>query len=282
MNMHVNKNGARLLLTIFPCRFARAMLALLMLALGAGANAEEIRQLPSAGGGTIPYLLDADLPETQREAAALAILFSGGAGTVRLLEHGIPQPGSNFLVRTRSLFVARGVAVAVIDTPSEMRGGMSDAYRMSERHTADVALVADDLQKQFPGKPLFLVGTSRGTVSAAYAGAVLSPRLAGIVLTSSLFNTSREGAGLAGFDFEKIKAPLLFVHHVDDGCRQTPYHRAKALSDKYPLISVHGGKDAQSGPCEPFAAHGYYGKEEATVDAIVNWMRGRPYAKDVE
>ncbi len=264
-----------------PRRFAQAMLAATLL-LAASANAEEIRQLSSPGGGTIPYLLDADLPEANREVAAVAILFSGGAGAVGLLEHGIPQPGSNFLVRTRALFVARGVPVAVIDTPSEMRSGMSAAYRMSERHIADVALVADDLQKQFPGKPLFLVGTSRGTVSAGYAGAALAARLAGVVLTSSLFNAAREGTGLAVFDFEKIKVPLLFVHHVDDACRVTPYYRAKALSEKYPLISVHGGKDAVAGPCEPFAAHGYYGKEEVTVEAIVNWMLGRPYAKEVE
>jgi hypothetical protein len=93
---------------------------------------------------------------------------------------------------------------------------------------------------------------------------------------------SRGGAGLSGFDYERIKAPLLFVHHVEDGCRVTPYYAAKALSEKYPLISVHGGKPATSGPCDPFAAHGYYGVESATVDAIVRWMLGSPYPTQVE
>jgi hypothetical protein len=266
-------------LATFPVGTSIAMALLLFVSAGIGA--EEIRQLPSADGSTVPYLLSADLPDPSGEVRTAAILFSGGSGYVGLLEQGIPQPGANFLVRTRKLFVARGIPVAVIDTPSNMHG-MSDAFRMSRRHIADIAAVADDLQKRFPDARLFLIGTSRGTVSAGYAGAALGEKLAGVVLTSSVFNSARDGAGLSGFDFGTIKVPLLFVHHAEDSCRVTPYQTARALSDKYPLISVHGGKAAASGPCEPFAAHGYFGKEEATVDAIANWMLGRPYPRDIE
>ena len=179
------------------------------------------------------------------------------------------------------MFAARGVPVAVVDVPSDKRG-MSDGFRMSQRHAADVAAVADDLAGLFPGRRLFLVGTSRGTVSAAYAGVAVGPRLAGVVLTSSVFNAARDGAGLSGFDFGRIGVPLLFVHHVDDACRVTPYQTAKSLSDRFPLITVRGGNEPISGPCEPFAAHGYFGREEATVDAIVNWMLGRPYPRQIE
>jgi len=171
--------------------------------------------------------------------------------------------------------------VAVIDVPSDTRG-MSDSFRMSSRHSADIAAVADDLHRQFPRARIYLIGTSRGTVSAAYAGAALASRLAGVVLTSSVFNAARDGAGLSGFDFRSIKAPLLFVHHVDDSCRTTPYYAAKALSEKYPLISVHGGAPPASGPCDPFSAHGYYGKEEATVGAIVDWMLGQTLAAETD
>lgn len=244
-------------------------------------HAEEIIQLPSANGATLPYLLSADLPAAGGTAKTAAILFNGGEGVIGLSEKGIPQPGANFLVRTRSLFVARGIPVALIDVPSDSRG-MSDRFRMSQRHFDDIAAVADDLQKRFPGTRLFLIGTSRGTVSAAYAGAALGSRLAGVVLTSSLFNSTRDGSGLAGFDFSDIKVPLLFVHHVDDACRFTPYHAARSLSEKYPLISVKGGKEARSGPCDPFHAHGYFGKEEATVNAIADWMTGKPYPAVIE
>jgi len=263
------------------CYLPAVLAAILIAITSPSFGAEEIRRLPSADGSTVSYLLSADLEVPAGQVQAAAVLFSGGDGFVGLAERGIPQPGTNFLVRSRQFFVARGVPVAVIDVPSGMRG-MSDGFRMSQRHAADVATVADDLQRQFPGARLFLIGTSRGTVSAAYAGAALGERLAGVVLTSSVFNAAKDGAGLSGFDFGRIKSPLLFVHHVEDGCRLTPYYAAQALSDRYPLISVHGGTPPASGPCDPFAPHGYYGKEEATVNAIVDWMLGKAYPKEVQ
>jgi hypothetical protein len=45
---------------------------------------------------------------------------------------------------------------------------------------------------------------------------------------------------------------------------------------------VKGGKPPQSGPCDPFAAHGYFGKEAETVDAIAAWMLKKPFAKEIE
>jgi hypothetical protein len=47
------------------------------------------------------------------------------------------------------------------------------------------------------------------------------------------------------------------------------------------LITVKGGKPPESGPCEPLAQHGFYGKEAETVDAIAGWMLKRPYAKEI-
>ena len=267
-------------LSAFPAAIPLIAAAMLLSDCG-NVGAEQILQLPSADNSTISYLLSTDLSDRSEEVRTAAILFSGGGGYIGLMEQGIPQPGSNFLVRSRNFFVARGITVAVIDTPSNMRG-MTDVFRMSGRHIADITAVAADLQKRFPGARLFLIGTSRGTVSAAYASAALGNKLAGVVLTSSVFNTARDGPGLSGFDFGSIKAPLLFVHHAEDSCRVTPYQTAKALSEKYPLISVHGGNAPASGPCEPFAAHGYFGKEESTVDAIVRWMLGQPYPHEIE
>jgi hypothetical protein len=86
---------------------------------------------------------------------------------------------------------------------------------------------------------------------------------------------------LAAFDWSKIKLPLLLVHHVDDGCTWTPYRDAARLAKRFPLVSVEGGKPAESGPCDPLAQHGFYGREPETVDAIAAWMLGKPFAKDI-
>ena len=259
----------------------RSFITVSMLLAAALLHAEEIRQVRDTAGVMVPYLLSADFPEGGAPVVAVAILFSGDDGYQGLLERGIPSPGANFLVRSRKMFVGHGIAVAVIDSPVDMHG-MSDRFRMSPRHVGGVAAVAGDLAAQFPGAQVFLVGTSRGTISAAYVGAALGEGLGGVVLTSAVFNASRGGTGLAGFDYTSIKAPLLFVHHVDDTCGVTPYWAAEALAKNFPLISVRGGDSARSGPCEPFSPHGFLGRERAVVDAIVDWMLKRPYPGEID
>lgn len=257
----------------------RNSLAALLIASWVTARAEvveELVQLPSVGDARVPVLLSRD---DARPTEAVAVLFNGGGGAVGLLQR-IPRPGANFLVRSRGLFATRGVATAVIDVPTDL-GVMSDAYRMSRRHSDDVRALVSDLQQRFPGLPVFLVGTSRGTVSAAYAGAALGDAVAGVVLSSTVFNATRGGAGVSGFDWDTIRSRLLFVHHVDDGCGATPYAMARRVAAARALISVHGGDAPRSEPCEAFSAHGFLGVEAPVVGAIVAWMRGEAPPKDV-
>lgn len=230
---------------------------------------EELIELPSAGQARLPVLLSRD---DARPPRATAVLFNGGGGKVGLSQR-IPQPGANFLVRSRALFAARGVVTAVIDVPTDMEA-MSDNYRMSARHAADVRTLVTELRRRHAGLPLFLVGTSRGTVSAAYAGAALGADVDGVAVTSSVFNATRGGVGLSVFDWDSIRTRLLFVHHVDDGCHATPYSMAQKIAAKRTLVSVHGGEAPRSDPCEAFAQHGFLGVETPVVDAIVQWMHG--------
>jgi len=256
----------------------------LALAAPLGAVAEEIVTVSGRPGATQSYLLLYDAPPP----AAVAVLFPGGegllglrveGGTVKFRQHG------NFLVRTRTLLRDRQVAVAVVDSPSDQqRLGMDDGFRTGRAHVADVAAVVKDLRQRFPGAKIFLIGTSRGTISAAYAGRALSSAIDGVILTSSVFYGPRHGGGIgiASFDFAAIKAPLPFVHHRYDACRSCPYNVAESLGKTYPLITVIGGKPAESDPCEPFAAHGYFGKEAETVAAIRNWMLGQVFPTAVD
>jgi hypothetical protein len=125
------------------------------------------------------------------------------------------------------------------------------------------------------------VGTSRGTVSAAYAGAALGRSVAGVVLSSTVFNATRGGVGVSGFDWDSIRSRLLFVHHVDDACVATPYAMARRLAASQTLISAHGGEAPRSDACEAFSAHGFLGIEAPVVDAIVQWMQGETPRRDV-
>jgi predicted alpha/beta-fold hydrolase len=67
------------------------------------------------------------------------------------------------------------VVAAIVDAPSDQQGGwgMADEFRLSEAHFTDMSAVVEEMQRRFPQLPLFLVGTSRGTVSVASLGARL-------------------------------------------------------------------------------------------------------------
>jgi hypothetical protein len=242
--------------------------------------AQEIVTLQPREGVTQSFLLNAPA----KQPTAVAVLFPGSYGNIRLrMEAGQIKLGEgNFLVRSRKYFVDDGLATAVIDVPSDQAGGMDDRFRLGDKHAADVAAVVAELKKRFADAPIFLVGTSRGTISAAAAGRVLADRIAGVLLTSTLFNAARSGQGLSGFDFSTIRVPVLFVHHIDDGCTVTPYRNAKSLATQFPLITVHGGDTPRSDPCEAFSAHGYLGRERETVDAMVNWMLKKPYPDNID
>ncbi len=254
---------------------------------GSAGAQQEIVALSTRPGVTQSYFLTS-IPKNLQ---AVALLFPGSGGLIQLRsENGKPRFNQgNFLVRSRSEFIKRGAVAAILDAPSDQQGGrgMSDEFRLGDSHFTDMTAVIGDLEKRFPGVPLFLVGTSRGTISAAALGAKLGQRTAGVVLTSSMFrqapkNSQEPGPGLSRFDFTTIKVPLLFVHHVSDQCQSTPYGDAARLSDKYPLITVFGGASPQSGPCEAFSQHGFLGKESDTVEQIVNWMLKRPMNHEVK
>ncbi|HET9883957.1 MAG TPA: alpha/beta hydrolase [Candidatus Binatia bacterium] len=248
---------------------------------------QEIVTLPTRPGVTQSYFLTS-IPQSLQ---ALALLFPGSGGLIQLrAENGKPRFNQgNFLVRSRAEFIKRGVAAAIIDAPSDQQSGwgMSDEFRLGNEHLSDISRIIDDLAKRFLEAPLFLIGTSRGTISAAALSSRLGERTAGAVLTATMFRhtpkkSKEPGEGLSKFDFATVKVPLLLVHHVSDQCASTPYGDAARLSEKFPLISVFGGATPQSGPCEPFSQHGFLGKESETVEQIVNWMLKKPFSQEVK
>jgi hypothetical protein len=261
----------------------RVHFAFTLLVACTAASAQEIVTLASRPGATESFFI-ANMGGRQPEAVAM--MYIGGHGNIRLREEDgqIKFGANNFLPRSRVEFIRNGVLPVIIDTPSDQRGGVSNAYRFSEEQTQDARAIVAELRKRYPALPIFVVGTSKSTLTAASLGRALGADLAGVVLTSSMSvaNPRESHSALDGFDFGTVKAPLLFVHHRDDGCKFTPYNAAARVAKGYPMISVKGGKPPESGPCDPFAAHGYFGKEAETVDAIAGWMLKKPFAKDIE
>jgi hypothetical protein len=258
----------------------RLLAALLFCA--APLHAQELVTLPTRPGVTLSFFI-ANMGQVPPRAAALMLI--GGGGGIRLrMEQGQVRFGQqNFLPRSRREFIAEGILPVILDNPSDHQSGagISDEFRASAEHTADLRAVIADVKRRHPGLPVFLVTTSRSTISAAYQARAIGDELAGVVLTSSLFWIGRTPV-LGLFEFSTIRIPLLFVHHREDSCPSTPYADAARLGTRFPLVSVKGGKTPETGPCDPLAPHGYFGKEAETVGAIAAWMLGKPTPKEIQ
>ncbi len=177
--------------------FAPLLIAALLLA-GTSARAfdEELLTIATRPGVSLPFLL---VTPDRRPAASL-ILFAGGDGQLGLATWatGGGKRG-NFLVRSRALFAERGFLAAVVDAPSDRTADGLTGFRSTEAHTQDIAGVIAFL-KQRADVPVWLVGTSMGTVSAANAAARVPQNVHGLVLTSSVTRASRrERESLHGY-----------------------------------------------------------------------------------
>jgi acetyl esterase/lipase len=123
------------------------------------------------------------------------ILFAGGHGGLRITANGSFNWGEgNFLVRTRDRFAAQGLLVAVVDAPSDRQNPpYLSGFRQTPEHVADIKAVIAWLKQQAK-VPVWLVGTSRGTQSAAFAATQLPVADGGpdgLVLTSTMLSDNK-------------------------------------------------------------------------------------------
>lgn len=258
MNITINRNVS---LTCFLFFISQNLLA------------DEIISLQSRKGVTQEYLL----LETEN-ASANVILFTGGKGKLKLTDEWLARRGYNFLVRTRELFRQQGFNVAVFNAPSDKRSstGMLFGFRTSDEHVQDISAVVENLKKR-NSLPVWLIGTSRGTESVAWA-AIKSNGFKGIVLTASITESTDAGTALIDMPLSEIRVPVLLATHRDDECHvsepQGTEYIVKYLtsSPKVEVAYFSGGKDPVSKPCKARSAHGFYGIEQQVVSRISEFI----------
>lgn len=124
------------------------------------------------------------------------------------------------------------------------------------------------------------MGTSRGTQSAAYIATQLAPADGGpdgIVLTSTIL-VDRRGRPVPDMALDRIKAPVLVAHHVQDGCPLWLFSDMPKLTGKLgtaprtALLTFEGGNNTGD-PCEARAYHGYNGIEADVVGKLAAWIK---------
>ena len=207
-------------------------------------------------------------------ATATVVLFSGGTGGIGYRE-GAPKSG-NFLIRSRDEFAKAGFNVALMGNPSDMPK-LTPVFRQSSEHFADVRAVIQDIRTH-SSAPVWLVGTSQGTISAAAAGIDLGPVVQGVVLTATL-SGQQFGGSVSDLALNKLAVPVLVHQHAKDSCKLTPPYLAERLISKLTAapvkkyIEVDGGQNPTGPACEAFHYHGYIEMESEAVAQISAWIK---------
>lgn len=206
------------------------------------------------------------------------VQFPGNPSIMRLrMENDQPTFGltGNTLVRSRQLWLADDTLVVTADAPSDYWGSFRHELRRAPRYGDDIAALLAAVTARYPVAEWTLVGHSEGAISA-YGAAMgtlsLKPR---VVMISSVFVPTRNGAGLSGIDWTPLKERLLWVHHANDPCQYTPYHEAErhARNTDAPLLTVRGAGTTRGDACNAFTEHGLVGMEQPTIEAVQGWIR---------
>jgi dienelactone hydrolase len=249
---------------------------------------KEILEINTSSGAKQKFLLI-----KPAEPTALVILFDGGYGKQRIEKRfgQIQIESKGFLARNSDVFAENGFVVALVDAPSNKQSkGIYPDFRMSKEHAQDIDLVISYLIKKVK-LPVWIVGMSTGTFSAANAAIQSNREISGIVLAaSSTLSYDRwpkyetYPKGVLSMELNKIKVPTLMVAHENDKCFVSPpsdaFKMKQALvnSPKAEVLLFKGGKKPKQlnspvpSDCQPLTPHGFYGIEKRVIDAIAGFI----------
>lgn len=279
---------------------------LCLLACGVIAGSACLAQAPSGAPCGEVVTLDTRDGHTQRftwvppsgaapSSPITLVLLPGGGGHLDLDAQGCARKlAGNSLVRSIPLFSAAGFGLALVDAPSGLQGedGLG-GFRTDPRHAQDLGQVVAQLRSRTRGE-VWVVGTSRGAISAANAASRLSGAAApdGVVLTSALMagqpGARKPWVAQSVFDLplENIRLPLLVVGHAADTCVRSPPGLMAQLAERtrsprQQVVTVSGGPGAPArtgvDACEGRTPHGFLDQEAEVATGIARFVRGSTY-----
>lgn len=211
------------------------------------------------------------------DAIATLVLYSGGGGGFgQIGADGWPS-SQNFLIRSARIFAAQPVNLVLVGRPVD-KAELDGPVRIGDEHGADNQAMLRAIRERSPA-PIWLIGTSMGTISAAAAAIRDTEGLvSGVVLTSSVTGSWVPGA-VPSQPLERIRVPVLVVHHRHDSCRSCSPAEARRIGPALRSAPVtqtwllEGGGPPSGPACEPMHHHGFIGMEAEVVERIVQWVR---------
>jgi hypothetical protein len=237
----------------------------------------------------------------------VVILLPGGDGNIHLyplnstvvLQDGSgPFPNgslhinsSNFLVRSRWYFASRGFVTITLDAATDFKASSTGltGQQGSTAHVTDVLQVIAWARTNYPGLPVWVIGTSRGP-AGAFVAAAYSPTAGGpdgLVFTSPLNTSTTDPDSLANtatLTLSAIGVPTLLVGDVNDTCAASnPLSNATIAASLTGVPTVDVGvltvgsltmvvDPPLTGPCNALSYHGFFGIEASTVNSIGQWI----------
>jgi hypothetical protein len=251
--------------------------------------------IATRGRTTTRYAIAHPKGAAAQGARIALVLLPGGGGHLDLDGQGCPRAlKGNSLVRSIPNFHELGFITALVDAPSDHPGedGLA-GFRISPLHAGDLGKVIADVRARADAL-VWVVGTSRGSISAVNAGSRLSGPSApdGLVLTSALMS-GQSGArksfvAQTVFDLrlEEIRVPVLIVGHAADKCIRSPAGlmgeiAARTNGAREQVVIVTGGAGTAGGPrvdaCEGRTPHGFLQQEAEVAAGIARFIRGGSY-----
>lgn len=239
----------------------------------------QVIEIPTRQGVTESFEL-----LTPQQPKAVIVSFTGGDGRVYWQYATPANSKSNFLERNRTLFAERGFVVASIAPPSDRKD--LNLFRETPEHVQDIQALIAWLRQKF-SLPVWLVGTSAGTMSVAFAAiqSTGSTGPDGIVLTSTVLDKSDNGSHknlpVPDLAIDKIRIPVLVIHHEKDGCILCQPSVLSGLMRKLTnaarkeLVTFSGGQNIGD-PCGPQSYHGFNGIDEEVIDKVAGWIIPTP------
>ena len=197
------------------------------------------------------------------------VVFSGGGGWKGNLT------SRNFVIRERAALAERGANVFIFPNPSKRK--ISFKYRQSEEHLNAISAVIHHV-RSLNRDPIFLVGFSKGSVSAASFGKQYPARVDGVALLSGIYKSNKKRPNkfaMGRITSGRYLAPLLVLHHANDQCKVTWPSSARSFFESLDakekhLIMLTDGTPT-GGSCGPLHYHGFEGVEASAVRGLIDW-----------
>ena len=278
--------------------FAGLTLALLSppsLAAASSESCGEVIAVETHNRTTTRYALARPQGAPAKDSPVALVLLPGGGGHLNLDEAGCPRAlRGNSLVRSLPLFHEAGFVTALVDSPSNYTGDEGlGGFRISPQHAADLGRVIADVRERTKA-PVWVVGTSRGAISAVNAASRLAGPSApdGLVLTSAVtVGAARSklvwtGHTVFSLPLDAIKQPVLVVGHAADNCLRSPANLMGRIVERTngvreQVVTVTGGSGtagaADLNACEGRTPHGFLDQEAEVAAGIARFIRGGTY-----